>query len=356
MHHILIALLAAAPAGPGVPSSPAPLSSAPAARSLETVLVRGVQPGPRLWRVEAPSVDGKPGHVLWILATLSPLPRQMAWQPAEVEAIVADAGTVLAPPRATAKLGAGGMFKVATLVPAAMKSVKNADGATLADVLPPELHARWVAAKQAHGITDRKIDALKPTLAAIELHARAVEHAGLASRDVQATVLAAATRHRVPIEQTGLTFKLEIDRGRLKGGIREFAGLAPDIACFRDTLDQLDGQLAAMRLRANAWARGDLEVLRRVAAGDLQSPCRTIERQALAFMQRPELEGEVAAGWVRSAQAALAAHPVSLAVLPVEQVVGDARYLPRLRALGYTVHEPDAPEPGDDADAPPSGS
>ena len=349
MHHLLSLLLAAAPT-PAVAPPPAP---APApVRSLETVLVRGAQPGPRLWRVERPSADGQPPHVLWILGTLSPLPAQMAWQSAEVEAIVAEAGVVLAPPHATAKLGAGGMFKAATLVPSAMKSVKNADGATLADVLPPDLHARWLDAKRAHGVTDRKMDALKPTLAALELHARAVKHAGLARGDVQATVLAAAKRHRVPVEQTGVTFKLDIDRKRMKGGIKAFAGLAPDIACFRATLDGLDAQLAQMRTRANAWARGDLDVLRRVTAGDLQSPCRKIEQEALAFMDRPDLEGEVAAGWVQSSRAALDAHPVSLAVLPIEQIVGDPRYLPRLRALGYGVHEPDAPEPEDlDADA-----
>jgi uncharacterized protein YbaP (TraB family) len=339
MHHLILFLLAAAPTPPPVAApSPAPV------RSLETVLVRGAQPGPRLWRVEGPAVAGQPPHVLWILGTLSPLPAQMAWQSAEVEAIVAQAGVVLAPPHATAKLGAGGMFKAATLLPSAMKSVKNTGGATLAEVLPPDLHARWVEAKRAHGVTDRKIDALKPTLAALELHARAVTHAGLARRDVQETVLAAAKRHRVPVEQPGVTFKLDIDRKRMKGGIKAFAGLAPDIACFRDTLDGLDAQLAQMRTRANAWARGDLDVLRRVTVGDLQSPCRKIEQEALAFMRRPDLEGEVAEGWVQASRKALEAHPVSLAVLPIERIVGDPRLLPRLKALGYVVREPDEDE------------
>ncbi|HEV7491247.1 MAG TPA: hypothetical protein VGO25_10600, partial [Rhodanobacteraceae bacterium] len=61
--------------------------SAPAttdnAAQLPTVVVTGEQPGPGLWKVTSGD------HVLWILGTLSPLPKKMTWRSGEVEAIVA---------------------------------------------------------------------------------------------------------------------------------------------------------------------------------------------------------------------------------------------------------------------------
>jgi hypothetical protein len=325
-------------------ATPAPAPSvATAPAQLETVMVKGVQPGPRLWRVT------RGDHTLWILGTLTPLPEQITWQSQEVDQIIAGAGVVLGTPRAAAKLGVGGMFKAATLAPSAIKSMKNADGQELRDVLPPALFARWTAAKRDYiGGDDRKIDKLKPSMAAIEFHGRAVSKAGLSGGRIGATVLESAKRHKVKVQPTGIEFVIDIDRKKFKGGIRAFAGMAPDIACFTETLDRIGPQLAQMQVRANAWARGDLDVLRQVALGDVQSPCQKIEKEALAWMQRPELEAEIAAAWVVSAREALDRHAVSFAALPIDKIVADPRYLGRLGALGYTVHEPDEPTPDDE--------
>ena len=55
----------------------------PATPVLETLVVTGVQPGPGLWQVR----HGE--HTLWIMGTLSPLPRRMDWEPRELDALVA---------------------------------------------------------------------------------------------------------------------------------------------------------------------------------------------------------------------------------------------------------------------------
>ena len=309
-------------------------------------MVKGEQPGPRLWRVT------RGEHTLWILGTLAPLPKDMTWQSSEVDQIIAESGAVLGSPRAAAGLGVGGMFKAATLMPSAMKSVKNPDGKGLDEVLAPELFARWTAAKRDYiGGGDRKIDKLKPTMAALEFHGLAVKQAGLVGGNIGAAVLASAKRHKRKITPTGIEFVVDIDRKRMKGGIKDFAGRAPDIACFTETLDRIGPQLAQMQVRANAWARGDLDVLRQVVRGDVQSACQKIEKEALVFLQRPELEGEIAAAWVVAAREALDTHPVSFAMLPIERVIADPNYLGRLAALGYTVHQPDEPSPEDEVES-----
>jgi hypothetical protein len=65
-------------------SAPAPASSASSrVADLPMVVVSGVQPGPGLWKVS------KGDHVMWVLGTLSPLPRDMQWQAQEVEQVIA---------------------------------------------------------------------------------------------------------------------------------------------------------------------------------------------------------------------------------------------------------------------------
>ena len=59
-------------------TAPAPVSDAP----MEEVVVTGEHEGPRLWKVH------KGDHVLWILGTVTPLPKKMIWQSDTVEAVL----------------------------------------------------------------------------------------------------------------------------------------------------------------------------------------------------------------------------------------------------------------------------
>ena len=49
---------------------------------VEEVLVIGEQSGPGLWKVF------KDDHVLWILGTLSPLPKKLTWRSTKIEEVV----------------------------------------------------------------------------------------------------------------------------------------------------------------------------------------------------------------------------------------------------------------------------
>jgi hypothetical protein len=108
---------------------------------LGTVVVSGVQPGPGLWPVS------KGDHVLYILGTQSPLPRDMTWRADELRQVLGEAGAVLGPPGVT--IGADiGFFRGLTLMPSALKAMKNPDGATLDEVLPPDIYQRWSMLRQ----------------------------------------------------------------------------------------------------------------------------------------------------------------------------------------------------------------
>ena len=49
---------------------------------MEEVVVTGEHEGPRLWKVT------KGDHVLWILGTVTPLPKKMVWQSDPIEAVL----------------------------------------------------------------------------------------------------------------------------------------------------------------------------------------------------------------------------------------------------------------------------
>ena len=79
----------------------------PALTQLETVVVSGIQPGPGLWQVK------RDGHRMWVLGTLTPLPKRMQWESLEVEERIAQSQEVIYPPTAelTVKGGIiGGLF------------------------------------------------------------------------------------------------------------------------------------------------------------------------------------------------------------------------------------------------------
>jgi len=66
---------------------------------IEEVIAYGIRPGPELWKVS------KGENVLWILGTLSPLPKRMKWQSSLVAVVIEDSQAILLPPVVTADVG-----------------------------------------------------------------------------------------------------------------------------------------------------------------------------------------------------------------------------------------------------------
>ncbi|RBD02808.1 TraB/GumN family protein, partial [Xanthomonas oryzae pv. oryzae] len=137
---------------------------------LEAMVVRGVQPGPGLWKVS------KGEHVLWILGTQSPLRKRLQWQSTEVETSIGQSQQVLMAPSIALDVGMG-VFGRLTLLPSAMKAMKNEDGRELREVLPPDLYARWSVAKARYLGSDQGVERKRPMLAAGELYQAALKRA-----------------------------------------------------------------------------------------------------------------------------------------------------------------------------------
>lgn len=320
---------------PGSPAAAEPPAEPPADPivDLETLVVSGAQPGPGLWTVRSGA------HELRILGTVTPLPRRMEWTSAEVEAAIAAAGVVIAPPAVTVDADVG-FFRGMALVPALLRARNNPGGRTLAEAVGPELHARWAVLKARYMGRDRGVEKRRPLVAAQELYEAALKRSGLVDGGIVEPVLRRARRAAgVPLVDTVVRVRVEDPRGAL----RELAesDLA-DHACFAGTLDRIESDLESMRARANAWAVGDIEALRALPHGDHRIACQdAVTGSALA--QRlgiHDLPERARAAWLENAEEALREHPSSFAILPMHHLLGDDGLLARLRARGYAVEAP----------------
>ena len=305
--------------------------------TLRTVEVTGRQPGPGLWKVS------KDGHVMWVFGTVSPLPKRMEWTSDEVARAVAASGEVVAMPYANVT-PSGSKFKALFLIPSLLKARNNPGKEKLVDVLPPELYARWSALKKRYIGRDNGVEKRRPLMAAQVLDSEAMDDAGLSYKTrVWDVVEKVAKKNDVPITRP----KIEIVIDDAKGLIKEFQKTSlDDIACFDRMLQRLENDIETTKLRANAWALGEVEILRTLPFTDVRRTCTDalLESTIAKRAGLDDIEGRVEKLWMDAAEAAIARHERSFAVLPMGLVLPEDGWLAKLAAKGYVVEAP-APRP-----------
>src|SRR5690242_850157 len=139
--------LAAPPAAAAPVSSASPAaaaqspaaSSTPAEEPMQEVVISGEHEGPRMWKVH------KGDHVLWILGTVTPLPKKMIWQSDAVEAVLQQSQEVV-PAWPAFGIGANPFTMLRVWIQ--WRSMqKSPDRMNLQQVLPQPLYARFAALK-----------------------------------------------------------------------------------------------------------------------------------------------------------------------------------------------------------------
>lgn len=301
-------------------------------RDLDTVVVSGMQPGPGMWKVS------RGEHALWVLGTISPLPKRMEWEARDVEAVIAQAQEYIEPPgvRVDAKVG---FFQRLALVPKAFGARKNPDGLTLQQVVPADMYARWQVLKRKYMGKDAGVEQWRPMFAAMELYQEAIDDSGLKQSGVVGPVIDRAVR-RHKVSKTSPTVMIAIEDP--KQALAEFReSRLDDLDCFGKTLQRLESDLGTMRERANAWAVGDLDALRALPYGDQNEAClRAAARAGVLQKRAGNIEAQVEELWLAAAEKALANNTVSFAVLPMRELLKPDGYVAKLQAKGYVVEAP----------------
>src|SRR5262249_40306701 len=234
------ATFAAARAEP--PASPADAPAAPQETATEEVVIEGNHEGPRMWRVS------KGDHVMWILGTISPLPREMTWQSDSVQAVLQETQEVLP---AWPSIGVGSNpFTALRLYFTWRKIQKSPDHARLKEQLPADLYSRFSALKARYAPRDNKLEELRPMLAGGKLLDDILNVSGLTLRnEVQQTVLKLASKQGVKVRQTRMKVEDPVNVLRDLGETPKQS----EITCLAAIVSRLETDLAPMRARARAW-------------------------------------------------------------------------------------------------------
>jgi hypothetical protein len=290
----------------------------------EQVLVVGQRPGPGLWKVT------KGEHVLWIFGTYSPLPAQMQWRSGEVETIIAQSQELLGMPGMSLSVGWKDSLNIVTALPSLIGARKNVNGETLQQVIPPDVYARWTGLKSKYLGNEDGVESLRPMFAADRLFTVATSKSGLAS-----------DAHITNLTSTGISIALDNPRGALK----DFKKSAfEDLDCFTKTIDRLETDLDGMRVRANAWAIGDVEKMRALTYPDQAEACRTAMTGSTwmkGLKGAEDLDARVKTNWLAAVDKALLTNRSTFALLPVSKVMNADGYLDALKGKGYVVEQPE---------------
>lgn len=290
------------------------------------VVISGRYRGPKLWRVS------KGEHALWVLGTVAPLPRRMIWQTQDMQGLLRQTQEVIP---AWPAVGIGfHPFVALHLYALWRKAQTNPGHLPLQAVLPPPLYARFSALKLRFAPHDRRIEQLRPILAARRLYDEALAASDLTPHnDVQGTVLELARRDSVAIHEDKLLVKDPVDVMRDLTDIPRSA----EIACLRSVVTRLETDIGPMQTRARAWAIGDVALLRRLPHVDNRATC--LEAVSGSARVRALVE-QAQQDWMAAAVQALDRNRTTLALQSMDRLLGPDGTLATLRRMGYTVEGP----------------
>ena len=318
-------LRAQPPAGPATPvpvPPPAPATEAP----LAEVVVEGRHEGPRMWTVR------RGDHMLWILGTVTPLPKKMVWQPDAVRAVLQQSQEVV-PAWPTYGIGANPFTALRVFIQW-RRMQKPADHLPLKQTLPPELYARVAALEARYDPHDQHLEELRPMLAAERLTTRVLDASGLAlHNEVQKQVLTLAREQGVRIRQDKLKIDDPVDVLKDVGA----TPLSAEVACLDAVVTRLETDLGPMQARARAWALGDVDALRNLPHSDEKTACiaavSTSERVRTLIARAQD-------DWLVVVEDSLAHNRGTLAVQSMDRLLGEHGALAVLKQRGYEVEGP----------------
>jgi hypothetical protein len=227
------------------------------------------------------------------------------------------------------------------MLPSLIGVRKNPDGKRLQQVVPGDLYLRWVPLKARYLARNDEVEEWRPLFAAVALFRAAVAAAGLErSNVVWSEVRKLARRHRLKL--TTPTVEVKVEKAR--SAVKEFKR-APldDVDCFAKTIERLESDLGLMRVRANAWATGDVDALRSSWPRAQGSACLAAVMSSQVVRERgyDDIPERVKQAWIAEAERAVRENRSTVAVLWMSRILDEDGYVAALRSKGYSIDEPD---------------
>jgi uncharacterized protein YbaP (TraB family) len=299
---------------------PAPPPSVPSA--LDEIVVTGERAGPGMWHVHHDGAD------VWLLGTLSPLPRGITWRSRQVEGVLETASQVL-----VQKPFEISIPRILWVLLTERSLVLETHGKRLKDVLPPGLHERFAALRRKYSDDPEKWEHYRPIVAAAFLQQAAFHQVGLSMRmDLGAAVRVLAKTKHVRVEEVKIAAV-----GDMLDALKTMAPATENI-CVDASLVTMESALPRLIERAQAWADGNIERLQSLPVPKEVDACRdALEggRGALdiiALMRR---------SWLASIGKSLQGTGTTIAVVNLDLMLEPGGLLDQLHTAGYQIEVPE---------------
>src|SRR6202790_5231529 len=210
---------------------------------LDEIVVTAERAGPGMWHVHRGAAS------VWILGSISPLPRDITWRSRQVEQVLESTSQVLVQKPLEISIP-----RILWMLIADRKYLMVRGGQRLKDVLPPDLHARFAAQRSKVGDEADKWERYRPIIAAAFLQQAAFHQVNLSMRlDLGAAMRALAKKHGVRIEEikvAGVSDMLEA---------LKTMPAATERTCVESSLTTIESGLPRLVQRAQACAGGNVD-------------------------------------------------------------------------------------------------
>jgi uncharacterized protein YbaP (TraB family) len=285
--------------------------------NIEVVVVHPDHPGPAFWHIV------KDKSEIWILPTVSPVPKGLPWDTQEIASLLKGANALILPPRATM-----GVFEGLWFLMTGLDVLEQPSGTALEDTLPAPLKARFVATRTRIGRDADRYSDFLGGVAALRLEGDYWSYANFTPNGPQRTVESLASRAGVTARPSATYPAMNV--------IKDVPKMTPaaHLACLKMALDDIDTQSLHAVAAADAWAKGDIAGVKAHYSETRLDDC--LNQNAAYAVLRETANRDM----TNAILAALNKPGTTVAVMPMGFFLRKGGVLERLEAAGLTVTGP----------------
>ena len=288
---------------------------------MDELVVTGERTGPGMWHVHRGAAQ------VWILGSMSPLPKGITWRATQVDKVLGGTSQVL-----VQKPFEIGIARILWLLITERSVLMVRGGKRLKDVLPAELHARFAAQRAKYTQDPEKWERFRPLIAAAFLQQAAFHQVGLSTRlDLGAAVRTLAKNHHVRVEEIKIA-----GVGDVMDALKTLPP-ATENACVDASLVTVERDLPRLLERAQAWASGNIERIEKLREPAEVDACRAALDTGIGAA---DLIARIRRTWLGTIEKYLQNAGVTLVVMNMDMLLEPGGLLDELRAKGYEVDAP----------------
>jgi uncharacterized protein YbaP (TraB family) len=288
---------------------------------LDEIVVTAERAGPGMWHVHRGAAN------VWILGSISPLPRDITWRSKQVESVLESTSQVLVQKPLEISIP-----RILWMLIADRKYLMVGGGKRLKDVLPLDLYRRFAAQRSNVGEDADKWERYRPIIAVAFLQRDAFHQVNLSMRlDLGAALRVLAKKHGVRIEEikvAGVSDMLEA---------LKTMPAATERTCVEASLTTIESGLPRLVDRAQAWAVGNVERIENLPELKDVDACRTALDAGKGAL---DVIGRIRQTWLENIEKYLRSAGTTIAVVNLDMLLERGGLLDELRAKGYEIDAP----------------